>query len=294
MTRLAHLLVPAFMAVLLTGCASPVAAVKTSDAPSSRTVTCGQVLKMSTSDQHAIELKLGKKLAAGQWNDVLAYCDGRDGETLTDMITVIVSRAKGTQTSAPEAAPDAALPQQSYSDSSDQGNGFKQTLTITMGPVILGTNTALLTSQWASVGGTGKNPCIDANPSGTGFSGPVLESKLAGFAFGTLTIVNDSPDFPAKPYAYSFSLDANSGDAIGFGYSDGAKCVSIYGSDSRVNPAWGTSAKWGPVPVVVAIRDLLSPAFPKGDPSKLALPLKFAVQAFPAPPLAIPLSLYTP
>jgi hypothetical protein len=171
----------------------------------------------------------------------------------------------------------------------DQGDGFKQTVKVTMGPVVLGSDTALMNSQWKGVGGTGSNPCIDVNPANDGSTVHVLETKFAGYAFGTLTITNDVPSYPAKPQTYQFNLAYQIDSAMGIGYAHGATCDGLH-PGIRINPNWGTSAQWGPVPIVVAIAEMQSPAFPNGDPSKLAYPLVLDKDGFPA----IPLSLYAP
>lgn len=221
----------------------------------------------------------------------LLGCSASGDETDKQGSSVVKPAPTETTAETPTASPAPELAQASYSDTLDEGNGYKQTVTVTIGPVILGADQVLMTQQWARVGGTGPIPCVDASPTGVGLTQPILESKVAGFAFGTVTITNDTPAFPAKPEQYQYSQKGagSSGNALGLGYSNGAKCVSIYGSDSRFAPAWGSGATWGPLPIVVAIRDFLSPAFPKGDASKLAEPLNVNVQAFPAPPLAVAL-----
>ncbi|MBW0252593.1 hypothetical protein [Cellulomonas sp. PS-H5] len=143
-------------------------------------------------------------------------------------------------------------------------DGYSQTLTLELGPVIPGDEVSLTSLSWADVGGTGEFPCQDFENVDIGH----ITAETAGYAFGTVTVTNDTPDFPAREEIYQFS---RAGTAIGYGFSDGAVCRSAAGGGDFLKPNWSDET-WGPVPVVVAIEGYRSPDHPEGDAELLTRP----------------------
>jgi len=163
-------------------------------------------------------------------------------------------------------------PLTTYSSTFSNDDGFSQTLTLNIGQVIPGSDPRAL-DAWYSVGGLsgGTPPCWDSGVPGSGNTNFELKSSLAGYAFGTVTITNDAPDFEAQELVYQWTGNTD-GSAFGVEYSDSQNCHALYGG-LMMNPDF-VSANWGPVPVVVALNAYVSPAFPAGDPASLAIPLK--------------------
>jgi hypothetical protein len=209
-------------------------------------------------------------------------------DAFNDRVTAAQDEADALAAPSPEDAEPTAVPEQQLQRTTttvvvSDNDGFQQTMTITLGPVILGSNTSLMESQWSSVGGSGSNPCIDVNPGNDLSTNYVIDAEVAGFAFGTITIANDQPDFPPRDVTYIFSR--NSSSAMGVGFSNGALCDGLGGFP--FNPSFDDGASWGPVPIVIAIADVRTPAFPTGDPSAVSGGIKVNLGA-----ATIPLALY--
>ncbi len=201
----------------------------------------------------------------GVLSNVPAYVEAMDGSTGED------------------GGPNGSLARQTYSATFDQGDGFSQTVSVSIGPAVLGVDSALVESEWRAVGGTGSNPCLDVSIS----SIDVIETEFAAYAYGTVTITNNVPDFPPRDKTYSFSRSILAQAAMGVQYSNGTSCESL--NFVPVKPSWGETTIWGPVPIVVAIADVRSPDFPNGDPAVVsAHPLWIDTT------LAVPLALYQP
>lgn len=200
------------------------------------------------------------------------------------------------EASAAEAVPG---PTATYVVTQASEDGYSQTGTLQLGPVIPFSDTAAIDAAWAAAGGEGPVPCVDANPDGDGLTNP-MRSEVAGFAFGTLSFTNNVPDFPAQDLIWKFergSQGAVTQSAVGIGYSDGPTCTDLVVAGARVRPTW-RSANWGPVPIVVTVADFLSPNTPDGDQAVLdSAPLLFGYLggAFLADDAAVvPLVAYSP
>lgn len=104
--------------------------------------------------------------------------------------------------------------------------------------------------------------------------GPVANPDLAGFALGTLTIFNDTPDFPAQQITYSLDQAGPAvidGIAAGIDYISETTCAELGPDPFIFRPFFGDSGspRWGPAPIVILIADYRNPDFPDGDPSRL-------------------------
>lgn len=201
---------------------------------------------------------------------VAHMCTQADGSTLAEAVggmqamsesdlLALIGADVGVQT--PD-APAAAGGRQTYTYTKTDDAGFSQTLTVTIGSVVLGNDAARLASEWKAVGGTGQNPCFDVEL----WAGRIMDHELAGFAFGTVKISNDRPDFPAQPWGYQFTR-TGSFSMMGLQFSNGGSCQKLYEGGYVMQPSWGGNSTWGPVPLVIAIADVRSPASPQGDPS---------------------------
>lgn len=159
----------------------------------------------------------------------------------------------------PSETPEALLPMESFSHTVDSDGGFSQTMTITMGPVVPASEPTVLDAQWAAVGGLGTYPCSDTD------FGPG-NPDAAGFAFGTMEIVNNTPGFTAANKIYQFWR--NEPSALGLAYTNGPSCDLLDRGGMLFSPSEFDNV-WGPVPIVVAIDNYRTPAFPNGDAALL-------------------------
>jgi hypothetical protein len=185
-----------------------------------------------------------------------------------------VAEVEATPSEEPTPEPPAfTYPTDTYSAAYEDQNGFKQTITVSIGPVIPGSDTDKLAAAWARVGGAEGStpPCMNVHPTGTGNTNFVLKSDFAGYALGTVQLTNDVTDFDPKAWTYQFFGLQWDGSAMGIAYSSGAKCSDLHGG-LLVRPAW-KSNQWGPVPVAIAVNEYLSPAHPQGDPAKIEKPM---------------------
>lgn len=146
-------------------------------------------------------------------------------------------------------------------------DGFSQTVTFTVGPVMAGTDPNI-DRAWRTVGGESDSiPCVASGSSAS------QNPSLAGFAFGTLAVTNDVPDFAPLAWQYFFAgLGTNA--SMGFDFSSGGQCSELRGMVPFV-PGWESSPNWGPVPVTFALEGFITPAQPTGDPATLEQPLEF-------------------
>lgn len=181
------------------------------------------------------------------------------------------------ETPTPTAVTEAPGPMETYVITQAGEDGYSQTATLELGPVVPYSQASSIEAAWAAVGGQGPIPCIDADPDGDGLTNP-LRSETAGFAFGTLEIVNNAPDFPAEDLIWRFNRGRQGSvtqSAVGLGYSDGGSCSDLVVAGAMIRPSW-RSASWGPVPIVVTIADYLTPNAPEGDSAVLeSAPLVF-------------------
>jgi hypothetical protein len=193
-----------------------------------------------------------------------------DPEPVTEPLVVEPSP---TATTPPPPPAVSTLPLQSYTGTFSDSAGFKQTVTVTVAPVVLGSDSAKLAAAWTQVGGKGAVPCANAHPERTGNANFVLKSDFAGFAVGTVRIVNDVPDFPAKAWTYQFTGLQWDGSSMGVAFSTGNRCEAL-NAGFMLTPKWVRATDWGAVPIVFAIPDYRSPANPQGDPAKLQKPIR--------------------
>lgn len=180
----------------------------------------------------------------------------------------------------PEATPGVAIPEfprKTYTLKAKSADGFRQTVTLKIGPAVLSTETGTLSSEWAASGGSGQIPCMDVDLPNDGSTGYVHSSEMAAYAFGEIILTNDVPDFAPQDWTVHFSRGESAADkvsAFGVGFSDASRCDGLRGG-FRLTPSWeGDVSVWGPVPVVVAIADVRSPAHPLGEPQAMSPPLK--------------------
>jgi hypothetical protein len=202
--------------------------------------------------------------------DLVAHMCGQTADaTLAEAVGSMVGMSDsellamiGVVVDTPEAPASAAGGRQTYTYTRTDDAGFSQTLTVSIGSVVLGNDAARVASEWKAVGGTGQNPCYDVQM----WAGRIMEHELAGYAFGTVTITNDRPDFPAQPWGYQFTR-SGSFSMMGLQFSNGGSCQKLYEGGYVMQPSWGGDATWGPVPLVIAIADVRSPGAPQGDPN---------------------------
>ncbi|MFC1418428.1 hypothetical protein [Streptacidiphilus cavernicola] len=158
--------------------------------------------------------------------------------------------------------------QQTYQATQTTGDGYKQTMSLTLHPAIPGRDLAVLKAAWSAVGGIGPVPCLDASDI-SGTTVVTIPTHSSVYAVGTLTITNNTADFGSGGMRWDFIVPGLSyGAAMGFGYSDGPECDGL-DSGTLTSPHW-THDTWGPVPVVVAYGDIVNPNHPDGDYSTVA------------------------
>lgn len=171
-----------------------------------------------------------------------------------------IVEATPTEVASPAPVVDLASYSGVYSDS----NGYQVTASMTLSPVIPGTDAETLAAVWEQVGGQGPVTCVDQHPQNSGVTNHVLDSATSGFAVGTIAFTNDKPEFSPPDWTYQFT-GGKWAYAFGYQTSSGDSC----GYSLLLKPTW-TGESWGPVPFVLAVPPgYLSPNFPAGDPSKL-------------------------
>jgi hypothetical protein len=152
-------------------------------------------------------------------------------------------------------------------------DGFKQSAVLTLYPGVAGRSTDQLEAGWRSVGGEGAVPCDSAMMS-TGVVKYEFDREKTYYVFGTLRLVNNTTDFEPKQIGWSWlsGSSAESGlsnpGVLGLGYSDGAQCDTLTGTQSMMVPHW-TKNDWGPIPVVIGVTDVFTPKKPKGDRTRI-------------------------
>jgi hypothetical protein len=143
-----------------------------------------------------------------------------------------------------------------------RSDGFEQVATMTLYPAIPGQDAARVQSAWEAVGGSGRFPCDDASVG----TGQKITTPTSIFAVGTLFIENRTAEYGDGGIMWQFTAGMPMDPkyfAMGFGFSSGSSCRSLYGFQP-IKPTWN-SAKWGPVPVIVAYSGLVTPSNPEGD-----------------------------
>jgi hypothetical protein len=169
------------------------------------------------------------------------------------------------------------LPMSTYTGTYSTADGYQQTVTVTVGPVIIGSDAEAIVDQWAVVGGTESPPCYNVVAGAEGNVTFDLRSQFAGYAFGTIAVTNDVPEFPVKDWPFRFSGFGPDQAAMGIQYSNGALCEELsVGADFA--PVWKRD-DWGPVPFAIAVAEYSTPANPSGDVALLASPITVAVDA---------------
>jgi hypothetical protein len=89
-----------------------------------------------------------------------------------------------------------------------------------------------------------------------------------GLAYGQVSVHNDTPQFSSR-FGMGFSLGQGLDPIdVGVGFTNGARCTDNSERLLNINPDF-SSPDWGPVPALVVIHDLYTPAHPKGDPEVL-------------------------
>ncbi|MDQ4214751.1 hypothetical protein [Microbacterium capsulatum] len=143
--------------------------------------------------------------------------------------------------------------------------GYKQTVTVKMGKVIAGTDAATLTAAWAAVsGGSDPIPCLGKQ---LGTFPYTATPDVTGFAYGTITFVNNTPSFPAKNWGAGLNPSSTLG--IGVDYLTGASCDQVLSSTVIASDLKNSSTASWSVPFVIAVPNYQSPSHPTGDPSSL-------------------------
>ncbi|MET4160030.1 hypothetical protein [Agromyces sp. PvR057] len=166
-----------------------------------------------------------------------------------------------------------------YSIEAVDGNGNAERITLAIGSWVRGDDSALLDEAWASVGGLGTMPLLAGTDGFTAADG--------AFAFGTVSIENTTPDFPAENFANGnawvyltpliefdgFFTDWHDPSFEGLGatmqarqYTSGASTDAVSGLNPLIRADMSTSDRWGPVPIVIGLDTVFSPNFPEGNP----------------------------
>lgn len=189
---------------------------------------------------------------------------------------------------------EAITPKDIHSITVIDNNGNKEKITVKISSWIKGSETNMLQRAWNNVGGEGEMPLNEDSYSGAGLTGIKFSGKNGAFVFGTVSIQNMTPDFPAKDFGNgdsraSLSLRIPNGDPNkfftdwrdpgfeGFGnivqarqYGDehGGKKVDkgLVGGAEPLVRADMTSNNWGPVPFAIGIDTVFSPKNPNGNP----------------------------
>ncbi|WP_155859376.1 hypothetical protein [Cellulomonas sp. KRMCY2] len=243
---------------------------------------CSDFLTLGLEEQRAVVVAFhgGEPVEDSEWATLGDWCAANS----TSPISVAEPQARSAaRQAAAEADLAASLKHETYSATTIGADGYSQTLTVMVGPVIPSDRAPQLASEWASVGGVGGNPCADVNPANDGVTNYVIKTETAGYAFGTMTVVNNTVGFAADAVSYQFTRGPSS--ALGFEFSSGAECDGLNFGGYILNPSW-ESDTWGPVPFVVAIDSYRSPAQPDGDVSLLADPVELAWTDFTFPLVA--------
>lgn len=154
-----------------------------------------------------------------------------------------------------------------YHATQKTADGYQQSMTLTVYPAIPGRDLPVLNAAWTGVGGTGDVPCLDA--AGLNMTtGVSIPTQTSVYAVGTLAIENETPDFGGGDITWDFAGSPANNFAMGFGYSNGAECDSLW-SGTLTRPKW-TGPSWGPVPIVIAYGNVVNPNHPEGDYAKIA------------------------
>jgi len=223
-------------------------------------MSCAEHLSSPSSDQltRVVDVAARDGVGQPQVDAVSAYCVRNPDAILGAAVPAALDEYTRFQQLAP------GLTRERYSVSVEE-DSYQQTLTFELGPVLPGDDPALTQYSWVTAGGTGAFPCQDVSDLTTGR----YVTETTGYAFGTLTVTNDTPDFPALEHLYQFTRP---GSAIGYGFGSGAVCRTTDGGGDFLSPSW-QGATWGPTPVVVAVQGYRTPDHPAGDPELLRLPL---------------------
>ena len=175
---------------------------------------------------------------------------------------------------------DSGLPLTTYTAVYRTDDGYQQTVTLTVTPVILGTDAETIVDGWRQVGGADSPPCYNVIPNAPGNTTFDLPSQFAGYAFGTISVQNDVLDFPVQDWPYTFTGYPRDKAAMGVDFGNGPRCDEM-SAGMRFTPKWTGNDSWGPVPFAIAVAGYRSPATPNGDAAVLA-DNPIGVTAYPA------------
>lgn len=211
--------------------------------------------------------------------DLRAQIDELDQRiaNLDELSRELRDRSDAVSSSAHDLKVQAVTSRETHSITVTDGNGNSQRITVSIGSWVKGSDPALLDEAWAIVGGQGAMPITD----GSGFT-----ASDGAFVFGTVSIENLTPDFPAANFSNGnswvylsplirfdgFFTNWHGPEFEGLGttmqarhYSSGAESDAVSGSNPLIRAAMDGN-RWGAAPFVIGLDTVFTPKYPEGNP----------------------------